>query len=167
MWHDAIAQRPAIALERFYWDQKSARLWFAVLNVNGIAVELLMRMKTTSGWPGFIIAVDLAAHVDPHQGLRLAFETVTGRAETLNYKPPTAAGRGLTPTAARWLTLTTGTVGPKLLDEIEHIVHVVRTNAFRYVKHKDIHAEAADHVLHDTRRQWDDAWLRIAPRLVG
>lgn len=161
-WHEVIGQRPHVALDRFYWDQKTARLWYAALTVDGIAVELLMRTKTSTGWPGFIIAADLGAYLDERQGLRAEIKTPSGRPKSLNYKP-TVTVKPTTP--PRWLALTTGTVGSALFDEIEHIIRVVRAGEVKYVKHADIHAVKADATLQSTVEQWGKAWAIIASRI--
>ena len=163
-WHETIAQRPHIALGRFYWDQKTSRLWYAALTVGDTAVELLMRTKTSTGWPGFIIAADLGAYLDERQGLRVNIKKANGRPRSLSYKP-TVTVKPTTP--PRWLALTTGTVGPMLFDEIEHIIRVVRAGEFQYVEHADIHAARADATLQSTVDQWGKAWALIASRVDG
>lgn len=159
-WHEAIAARPAVGLERFYWDQKTARLWFASLVIDGIVVEVLACLASSRTWPGFIIAADFNACVDPAQGKRIDCKTKNGRAHTVSYKP----GGSVPP---RWLALTTGFVGRDLLDEATHLVKVVRAGEFTYIRFADVHAVLADHIIQDTRRQWADAWTMIAPRLDG
>lgn len=163
-WHDVIAQRPHITLGRFYWDQKTQRLWYAELVVDGVAVELLTRMKSVRGWPGFIIAADLDAYLDHKQGLRAELKTPRGRKKSVCYKPQTPGRAGST---ARWLVLTTGTVGAALLDEIEHTVKVARAGEVTYVHHTDIHAVKADPTLQSTVEQWSTAWATISHRLNG
>lgn len=163
-WHTVIAERPRVSLGRFYWDQKTSRLWYAALAVDGVAVELLMRTKTSTGWPGFIIAADFGAYLDHTRGLRAEIETLNKRKKSLCYKPATP---GRTGTPARWLALTTGTVGAALLDEIEHTVKVARAGEVTYVHHADIHAVKADPTLQSTVEQWSTAWATIMPRIDG
>lgn len=171
-WHEVIAQRSHVELGRFHWDQRTRRLWYAALTVDGVAVELLMRMKTTSGWPGFIIAADLCEHIDHTRAFRVQFAApfATRRFKSLCYKPRvpdvTTPVRPPGDAPPRWLALTTGTVGPQLLDEIDHIIKVVRAGEFEYVVHTDIHAVKADATLQSTINQWSTSLATIAPRLT-
>jgi len=156
-WHVVIAQRPTVALERFYWDAKTSRLWYMAMTIDGVSVDLLTRLGTVSVWPGFIVAADL--DLDPTASPRVQVPALTphGRKRSLCYLPSTG----------RWLALTAGLVGSKLLDEIEYLVRSVRAGEFRYVDYRLDQDVAKDRTLQETRRQWAAAWTVIAPRLSG